>query len=351
MIVAALVTALSSVPAVLHWSGKTFMEDSLLYSLASNYRSSVQVVISIMAPSLAFLGTFAACSAFNLAMRIFLAKNQTSLKSFRVYVSLSRRTMDTSLPPKLFLLAGMILVIGLVPSWLWTGALTPSFVHTSVLDSIEITETGTGSYAVLTHFGGNIIYYPCTDHWLVDAFYTNCPGLRQPGRILDSIATASMPSKVARNNAKPDNSGFAYVNRSFGVGAAVGLQDPPLIPGIRSYDFLELGYYTRVSCKYNDTADWKIEETPVTDLSPIDPNLYHVSGRRPNEDHAPGSFKNWYVQLAWGDVAGEVVSLSAGGCCGFHNGTPPHQVVFAAGGNNSALNQVRRKLIKSRMPW
>jgi len=211
------------------------------------------------------------------------------------------------------------------------------------LDSIEITKTGTGSYEVLPHFPGNVINLPCTDHWLVDTFYTNCPGWRQPGRILDSIATASMPSKVARNNAKPDNSGFAYVNRSFGVGAAVGLQDLPLIPGIRSYDFLELGYYTGVSCEYNDTSDWTIEET-ITHLSPIDPNFYHVSGRRPNEDRTPDSvfnFLNWYVQVAWGDDANDVVSLSAGGCCGFRNGNPPYQVVFAAGSSNLVLNQVQ----------
>jgi hypothetical protein len=349
-------TALSLLPAVTGWTATTFDAESALYILVENYRSTVQVIVGILASILGFLWTYAACSTFNLVMRSQLHERRLSLNIFRLYVSFSRRAVDTALPSPLFLAASAIYVLGLLPTWLWTGALTPSVVEISLDGRKMIPRTGDGSYATLDQHFGNRIADLCDDNVLDNGTFTNCPGITLAGRLLESIGSASSVAENERVHAKFDNSGYSYVKRSYGAGASVGLtplygtealggtQPLSSFKGLQSYTFQEPSYIVDATCIYNDTSAWLLADTTTARGEDGVPSIWFASGVRPNDDLELSSHREnstAYAQVAFNDTSPvSIVSISAGSCCGSQNGTPPFYVSFAAGEWYAALDKV-----------
>jgi hypothetical protein len=75
---------------------------------------------------------------------------------------------------------------------------------------------------------------------------------------MDTMSSASTVGDQARNHSKIDKSGFAYVGRSYGVGASVGLE--LLSDGAENtlrYNYSEPGYLTTAKCIYNSTSAWE----------------------------------------------------------------------------------------------
>lgn len=274
-----------------------------------------------MASIFAFAWTYSVCASINLTLRAVLAESHIPLTRLRVWASLSRRAPDMSLPWVLLLATGLFWAVGLLPTWLWTGALTPQIVSWRKYGSVSAPRVGNGSYPFLLFTNTSQNWINC--HWAVQSngTFDLCPGRTQSGRIIDSISTASSSSGNARNHSKLDNSGYNYINRSYGVGVSAGLEQFPQLVGLNNYIFSELAYQTTATCTYNLTSNWTLSANQTDYTSAPIPNLFNAIGRLPNEDWTAGVPEPGYGQWSFGLTPSTITSLAAGSCCGFKNGT------------------------------
>ena len=207
----------SSVPAALESTHVTF-DNTLLYDLATQRRATVQIVINAMASLLAILWTWSVCAAFNMAVRSFFAERRVSLDALRLYVSISRKAIDLNLPLRLLCVEALLWAIGMLPQWLWTGALTPQIRIVAHPHQMFAVKAGQGSYPFLQAYDPKAaISDYCWRSTQLNGTFSNCPSREKSGLIIQSLSTASTAAGEARNHSKLDNSGYSYVDRSYGV--------------------------------------------------------------------------------------------------------------------------------------
>jgi hypothetical protein len=337
-------TALSSTPIILWWKNINFGPDSMLFHVVSEYRNTVQVVISIIALMLNLIWAYPLCLAVNLVLRRFVHKRIISIDTLRLCTSLSNRALDTTLSPIYLIIAALFFVLCRIPAVLWTGALTPSIITIGSPGSIIVPKTGLDSYQVLPHTDTNIVSINCTAFQQTNGTFTTCPGIHSVGRIMDTMSSASTIGGQARNHSKVDKSGFAYVGRSYGVGASVGLE--LLSDGADDtlrYNYTESGYLTTAKCIYNSTSAWGYGDMVTSEDCCLGvPNVWGARGQRPNEDT---SNNNYYSQTAFGNTTAAIVSLSAGSQGSTRSGKPPFYVSIAAGTNYAILDKVQCELL------
>lgn len=126
--VVVLSTIFSTVPAVLTWKN-TIYTSPRFHVWTTQQRATVKVVVNVLASVLGLLWTWAVCTCFNMAMRSFLSEKSLPLNTLRFYVSISKRSLDWNLPPRLAFLSFIFGTLGVLPIWLWTGSLTPRVVN------------------------------------------------------------------------------------------------------------------------------------------------------------------------------------------------------------------------------
>lgn len=336
--------ALSCVPAALDWSHTTFSSESGLYNWSTQSRASVQVVVTIIASIFAFFWTWSVGAACDLVLRSHFANCRLSIDQLRLCSSISARSINTYLPFRLLLIPVLLSGMYLLPAWLWTGAITPQIVTGIDHAFIRTVTVGSNSYPLLGDYDPKAaISYNCIQVSKFNSSFSNCPGRRQSGQILQSMGTASTPPGVPRNHSKLDNTGYQYVDRSYGAGASVGLQYPPSVVGtVLSYNFTEVGYLTSAKCIYNSTADFNLSAN-LTEGIPGIPDWFWQQGRRPNDrwdQDPPGAA----AHAGFGPDPNDIIGWSAGSCCGFTNGTPPFYVSMAAGRDYNFLNTTQCEL-------
>jgi len=143
--------------------------------------------------------------------------------------------------------------------------------------------------------------------------FSNCPGLRTPNGLLATISTASTPTGAIRNYTKNDNTQFAYIGRSYGMGSSVGLvplqpieESPPLV---ERYTYTEHGYNSSVKCIYNSSSKW----THYMIQQGKDPNgipgIFYAIGYLPNSNLSVDP--PFYSIISWGDKGLDVVAYQS----------------------------------------
>jgi hypothetical protein len=145
-------------------------------------------------------------------------------------MSISKRSLDWNLPPHLMILSAFLGTLGILPTWLWTGSLTPQLDVTTVVASGFGVKTRPGSYPFLQ------IYSPraaisefCDEIYQLNGTFSKCPSRQKSARFVESLASASVAANRTRNHLKLDGTGYMYEDRSYGVGAAVGLHSLPVL--------------------------------------------------------------------------------------------------------------------------
>jgi hypothetical protein len=199
-------------------------------------------------------------------LRRFIHKRVISIDTLRLCASLFNRALDTTLSLINLVIAALFFVLCRIPAVLWTGALTPSVITIGVPGSIIVPRTGPDPYQVLPHTDTNIVSINCTAFEQTNGTFTTCPGIHSVGRIMDTMSSASTIGDQARNHSKINKSGFAYVRRSYGVGASVGLQ--LLSNGAENtlrYNYSEPGYLTTAKCIYNSTSAWEYGDVVMSE--------------------------------------------------------------------------------------
>ena len=94
---------------------------------------------------------------------------------------------------------------------------------------------------------GTFSYSPAFDRWesMINA---------ATGHLFDYPSTT-------KGVPRSDKTGFIYSNRWRGIGASIGLVQPPFdktYKHVFTYNYTEIGYDTDVSCTFNSSSQWTV---------------------------------------------------------------------------------------------
>lgn len=152
-------------------------------------------------------------------------------------------------------------MLSLVPAALWAGALTPVSATQVVHSHFSIPFYGPdpqNKFWNQTAAGLN----PDVNRSSYGSFSYN-PVRTILGSLLDNAAAATAPNVSTQTHRKLDNTGYTYQGRSYGIGASVGLTEVPQHGILQNFTFLESGYMSNVTCWYNHTMDFHVEQVPI----------------------------------------------------------------------------------------
>ena len=176
---------------------------------------------------------------------------------------------------------GLILILfaaGQIPGALWAGAITPVIVTRNATANIEVP---TFSNATWLERGSPPSYTGS------QGIFSFEPQFTLQGLILNSAASASPtngsrkhPAADAVYHNKLDNTGYTFVNRSFGVGSSVGLSDSDFANSLTAYSYEEVGLHPVVRCTDSEPVNITFVDAIDTGLSDI--SLFQVTGSLPN---------------------------------------------------------------------
>ena len=176
---------------------------------------------------------------------------------------------------------GFILILfaaGQIPGALWAGSITPIIVTRNATTNIEVP---TFSNATWVERGSPPAYASSEGIFSYEPQYT------LQGLILNSAAGAS-PTNGSRKHPvanavyhnKLDNTGYTFVNRSFGVGSSVGLADSKFASSLTAYSYEEVGLHPEVVC--TDSLPVNLTFVDVIDTGLSDISLFQLTGSLPN---------------------------------------------------------------------
>jgi hypothetical protein len=194
-------------------------------------------------------------------------------------------TMNWDLPAGHLISLLLFICFTIVPSAFWAASLTPLLTQTNhnvqllipnYQNSTLIKEYATAESGPSTRKRQGVFTYSV--------------GLDLLGDLLSSAASATPMDGGTRLHKKIDNTWFFFANRSYGVGASVGLSDHSILNNklALSYKYYELGYMADTRCKYNKTTDYRLNNTTNTNAW-----IYTAEGSLP--DSVAGPEKSFYV--------------------------------------------------------
>ncbi len=267
----------------------------LIYTSA--HRGAIQVVVQILSHILGALQIYVICNLIAFSVRINLVRKSMSLKYLKLFSALVSHQFDFSLPKFLFFQLALFNLFNFAPSALWAGSITP----------ITATFNLTGTMAI-AHFGQDsarswaaapLDSKNCSTKINTLGTFSNCPGMNTPNRLLASISTASTPTGAIRNSTKNDNTQFAYIGRSYGMGSSVGLVPLTSSPLVENYTYTEYGYNSSVTCIYNSSSTWSRRlQRPGAAKNGI-PGIFYAIGYLPNSNLSIAP--PFYSIVGWGD--------------------------------------------------
>lgn len=97
--------------------------------------------------------------------------------------------------------------------------------------------------------------------------------------ILNSASDASTTNSSGHLHQKLDKTGFLYLNRSYGVGAATGLLNVATSSSPHWISYSEPGFYSEVSCIYNASSAYRIDKVDAPSSWTL--SIYQAAGSYP----------------------------------------------------------------------
>lgn len=268
-IIALLIT---TVLAIISLSTRSAHYTGSLLSLVQHHRTNVQVIVQIVSYTAAFLQLYILRKIFSFAFRLHIRKATMSLEKLSLYTAIANCQVDLNLSLWNLLICLLITLLAIIPSVLWTGALTPVLVPRQ----LEIGKISVPRFTVSSTDVWNSefqIREPNMSLWnLVNncqevqdqrGYVPSCPVPALQPLLLLSARTATTIDNSSRRHAKFDNSDWTYKGRSYGVGSSVALASPQLstgatVSGTEQYHYLEDGYLSNVTCIKNNTSAFAI---------------------------------------------------------------------------------------------
>ena len=296
---------------------RNWVLSSSLYNTISNNRASAQIAVQVCANLFALFQITVLCTLINRATRLRFYRTRASLHDLQFWSHLCTPSMCWRLPLKYLLPLLLFIGLTIVPSALWTGALSPISISTTYASSIVIPSYQNAS--LIREYPSEV----AAEIRNAKGVFSYAVGITMEGALLSTASSATTVDGSPRKHVKLDNSGFTYIGRSYGIGAPAGLTDSTTVkPTTTSYTYQEVGYNTEVRCIYNSsTAFFLVQD--------VDTLLWDGKGLLPNSN-GRGEFST-YIGHGNGPsvVAIGVASLPT-------NGT--QYMGIAAGSNYAFLN-------------
>ena len=294
LLVFATVPALIVSITLLVLSAKDVRSTGSLLSFATDDRATAQIIVSILSSILSTLNVYTVTRLLNFAARVHMVKRSLSLDKLRLFSAITTRSIASDQPIHVLLLSTVIVLLFAIPNYLWTGALTPVTVTTTITgrDALMIPSYSPLSNNTWNYSGRD----PCDSVVNEMGIFNNCPIDVLQSRLLSHAAQAS--SNSTQTYPKLDNTHYAVVGRSYGVGSSAGLADQDLFiyrdsSFVLSYNYTEYGYNTQVNCIHNETSAWGLRLVqPGTDPLGLGgvPNVYFAMGHFPQTPDVPDYF-------------------------------------------------------------
>ena len=250
-----------------------------LYDFVESNRASVQLIIGVLAGIFGGFNLYSICALINFSTRLRLFDTSHTLDHLGLWNALCSRRLDWSLPYRFSILLIIFWTLARIPGAIWIGALTP--IETSsysstirTLDTPKYNDTSRQYLASLDFTKrATAIHNPL-------GVFTYSPNYELEGLIVNQAGSATSYRNASQLQKKLDNTVYSYKGRSYGVGSSAGLTDQAWSSNlVLGYRYLETGYATTVSCKYNDTSGWKLDPTKqVYSNDGTYPYCYLVSG-------------------------------------------------------------------------
>jgi hypothetical protein len=221
----------------------------------------------------------------------------------------------------------LFILIFVGPSALWAPALSPNPVIVDHPGNVTIPSYGNTSFIheYPSEFDASITPQ---DVKVAKGTFSYRVGMTQQGSLLKLASDATTVDGSDLTHDKLDNTGFIYVGRSYGVGAAAGLTDDVILNNnyAQNYSYEETGYNTRVECMYNESTAFSLK--PIGSSG----NLFQAIGQLPDSN---GKIEN---STYFGAGSASVVALDV-----TSNRTPGTSTLvgIAAGSNYAALNRTQ----------
>lgn len=296
------------------------------YRFIIRNRASVQLVVQLLSNSLALINVTILCIIINRGTRIHWKSHSESLDMIRFWNGLSVRATDWTLPLHLLLPLLLFILVTATPSAIWAGAMTPVSINVTNTAHLAIPAYKNTTY--IREWQSEIGYQgPILSTALGLFSYSVTMALQ--AALLSSASSASPVDDSIWQHRKLDYSRFAYTGRSFGVAAAVGLEEIDRSDGLlQVYGYQEPGFRTNVTCEYNSTAEFLLLETEDT-------FLYKAVGYLPNS--GPYVEESWY----FGHGPNAIVAIGVS-----RNQEDPRRMIgIASGEAYKHLNQTQCTLV------
>lgn len=320
-----------------------------ILSLVQSNRASLQIIVQVVSHGVALLQISTLRSIFNFSSRLRIRIAPMHVEKLSLWTAIATTQVDFNLSVRYLAICLLVALLCVVPGALWTGALTPVIVSTGLLSgTIDIPRFSASS----AHFWNSEfeIREPGMDLWnLINncqqvhdqrGFIPSCPVPALQPLLLLSASSATTIDGSPRLHAKLDNSQWTYIGRSYGVGASValaalvapGLGANSTASGTETYQYIEDGYLSNVTCIKNSTSAFAIhlEETGIgfDGLS-----AYNAGGSLPNE---PAGVVEYFPLMSFHDDYSEILAWAARSINGWNS------VAIASGKQNyTDLNQTQ----------
>ena len=246
------------------------------YGFVNRHRAPIQFVVQVIAYILGSIQILAICQLINYITRMHFAQNSVKLDVLRLWNALCSRSMVWGLPFKLRLVLICFLLGSLAPAALWAGAITPI----EALKWVNSTTAVPNFSDVLSIKDYSLqpqLKVPTLNN--DEGLFTYAPAAHLRGQLLSSAE--AIRGVGVQSHPKPDNTGYTYVGRSYGVGASVGLDSSNPWPELTdSYTFQETGYEASITCIYNRTSTFEVKPTK-------DAHVFDATGAVPNSNGVP----------------------------------------------------------------
>ena len=260
-------------------NARNWVYSGAIVGFTQAHRATIQFVIQVLSHIFGFAQTLVLCRVINYALRLRLNRIPISLNTLQTWSDITVPRINLDLPFKYLTLTLGFAIFSLVFPALWAGSLTP--VATITFRTSALSIPSYANVSLIKEYPSEVgSTGPFTR--TRQGFFAYSVGIQMERQLISSGSSATPPDNGPRLHQKLDNTGFTYVNRSYGVGASVGLLDRAVTTNnlALSYSYIEAGYTATTACAYNESSDFMLMNT--TNLW-----VYKAYGELPDSDIGP----------------------------------------------------------------
>jgi hypothetical protein len=309
-------------------------------SRISQSRTGVQVGVQVLAHGLGLAQVYSLRGLYKLHFRHDVFKTNMTLESLSFSTSLANGQLNLGLDLRHLVITVISLAFFLVPSALWTGALTPLVLPEGLAtdSTFQIPAVSQNTSSVWNSEFSTTNFTQHIDQSLCQraSQYTNCPVPALQGTLLTTLggATAPLPG-TPRKHPKIDSPFYIYSGRSYGVGTSLGIVDftftgyslglsqneypkPGIdaesIQGLRYSDY---GYLTDAKCIFNTSTAFGLTylgQPPAAGIPMDILGVYSAAGFLPNsfdDGIGDGVGENFTVITNFPDPVNDLLTWAA----------------------------------------